>query len=380
MIVFKTPIDTTRLRMAYNNDVLSFYDNFLIKPKYCDITLGETPIRLFPAPDGTFFLNLKPYVTSLINTRNFEDTLSPSIGGINPSAYVKAFTSGTYLQKEIHFTIYFQNDTQTQASYNLTWLAGVNQHTDYYRRSITDYFPLAPSKSNSTQHFYLKYWEGYPFDITMHMPNTQYFTLKNNTTTLSTQMLTRGRVSRLVLSDGRTDETLENVLPLIEGHNELRFKASSTDSDNDTFITLEKIPYKKGAYLKWLNSFGGYSYWLFENTYSIDRSTKYMGEIDNDYNNIDRSFGRSIQIGKESIDSYKITAELLSENERRIVEGILESPKVYFFTGKPLSQNNKNNWVEVTLKTGSARVKNPKQPLTNFTFDIELPQRYTISL
>jgi hypothetical protein len=184
----------------------------------------------------------------------------------------------------------------------------------------------------------------------------------------------------MVFSNGDDDETLEDILPLAEGYNTLRVMQLDTEADTDKFISLHKVPYKQGVYLKWLNALGGYSYWLFEDTYSIDRSTKQLGELDRDNDNLEDTFGRSIQIGKESQDSLKIIAELLTEDERRIVEGILDSPKIYLFTGKPFAQNGYRDWIEVSLKTTSARIKNPRQPLTNFTFDIELPMRYTQTL
>ncbi|QEE50114.1 hypothetical protein FUA48_11140 [Flavobacterium alkalisoli] len=380
MIVFTNPIDIYRVRMAYNNDVLNFYSTLPGKPKYCDLTFNNKPMRIYPAPDGTFFLNLKPYVTSYINTRNFEDTLTPNLEGLNTNSYVYNFENGSYFNTNLYFTIWMNDDAHDDNGYNLTWISGAHQLDDYNRRTTSDYFLLSPNKANSTQHYYLKYWEGYPFDVSLFMPNFTYFYLKNTTTALSVKLPTKARVSRLVFSDGRTDETLESLFPLVEGFNEIRFKKSTFDYSTDKFITLEKVPYKKGVYLKWLNNYGGYSYWLFENTYSIDRSTQQIGELDRDYFNLENSFGRTTQIGKESMDTLKITAELLNDDERRIVQGILESPKVYLFTGKPLSQNGKNNWMEVTLKTSNARIKNPKQQLTNFTFDIELPQRYTITL
>src|SRR5690606_24397330 len=187
-------------------------------------------------------------------------------------------------------------------------------------------------------------------------------------------------VKRLVVSDGRTDVSLESQVPLINGINTLRYMSGSTPKASDKFISLEKMPCREGGYLKWLNKYGGYSYWLFEKTFPIDRSTKYTGELDRDYDNLEQMPARSIPIGKESQDTMKIVAELLTEDESRIVEGLLDSPKIYLFTGKPFAQNGITDWIEVTLKTTSARIKNARQPLTNFTFDIELPQRFMQTL
>lgn len=379
MIQFKIPIDAGRLRMAYNNDVLHFKSSLPSAQKYCDVTINNTSMRLYPAPDGYFFLNLKPYATSFINTRNFEDTMNPNIQGVNPATYVYNHTPGTYITATLSLAVVMENNVTDTGTYDLAWLAGAEQLGDYKRYDRSDYFVLSPLKKDSNQHYYLKYWQGYPFDISLYTSTYKKFNIKSASWYNAT-FLTNYLITRLVLSDGRTDVNLENQLLLINGINELRYMSSLVDKSTDKFITLEKVPSRKGVYLKWLNKYGGYSYWLFEDTYSVDRNTKYTGELDRDYTNLEQMFGRSIQIGKESQDTMRVIAELLTEDERRIVEGILDSPKIYLFTGKPFAKNGKNDWIEVTLKTTNSRIKNARQPLTNFTFDIELPQRFTQTL
>jgi hypothetical protein len=382
-IIFSKPVDAAKLRMAYNNDVLRFYSDNAMAAKFCTITnRNDTTalnIRLYPAPDGTFFFNFKPYVTALINTRNFKDTLQPELNRTNPDTFVYNATPGTLLQLNVNIEITFVNDTTDDVTHTLTWLAGAVQLGSCTPFSTQGTYVLSPFATASANAWHLKYWQGYPYDISVYAPAT-LFRVSNETNLLTQQFTVSNPVFRLVFSNGDDDETLEDVLPLSDGHNSLRILATEAPSADDVFITLNKVPYKPGVYLKWLNAMGGYSYWLFEDTYSIDRSTKQLGELDSDNNNPEDSFGRTIQIGKESQDTLKIVAELLTEDERRIVEGILDSPKIYFFTGKPYARNVYHDWIEVVLKTTGARIKNPRQPLTNFTFDIELPVRYSQTL
>jgi hypothetical protein len=382
-IIFATAIDDTKLRMAYNNDVLRFYSDNTLAAKSCRITnRNDSPalnITLYPAPDGSFFFNFKPYVTALINTRNFEDTLQPELNRTNPDSFVYNATPGTLLQLNINIEITFINDTTDDVTHSLTWLAAAAQLGSYVPLSTSGTYVLSPFAKASANAWYLKYWQGYPYDVSVYCPDA-LFRVANETNLLTAQFTVPGPVFRMVFSNGDDDETLEDVLPLREGHNSLRIMADEEPGANDMFINLHKVPYKPGVYLKWLNAMGGYSYWLFEDTYSVDRSTKQLGELDHDNDNPEHSFGRTVQIGKESQDTMKILAELLTDDERRIVEGILDAPKIYLFTGKPYARNGYNDWIEVALKTTSARIKNPRQPLTNFTFDIELPVRYTQTL
>ena len=380
MIQFSKDLNINKLRMAFNNDAVTFWSTSNLSPLYADVKIGTHTLRLYPDPENRFYINLKPYVQALINTRNFEDTLQPSISGGFAGDYIFDFTEGTYLDTEVKFTITLSDNTvDTTIAHTITWIAGVEQLSDYNALLKTDPLVLSPFKRHTANHHYLKYWEGYPFDIQLYCPGNS-ITLKNETTLLEQDFDVPGKVSRIVLSDGRTDETLEAFFPLVEGHNSIRIMASAQASVNDKFLTLEKIPYRHGVYLKWLNKYGGYSYWLFEDTYSIDRSTKQLGELDRDLNNLEDSFGRTIQLGKESQDNIKVIAELLTEEERTVVEGLLDSLKIYLFTGRALSQSGRNSWVEVSLKTANSRIKNARQPLTNFTFDLELPQRFTQTL
>lgn len=381
MINFLQSIDTHKLRMAYNNDIIRFYGNNALQAVSCQIydTFLKINATIYPNPQGQFYFNFKPYVSALINTRNFDDTTEPNIQADVPSSYVYNFSNGTFTQRNITFKIQYDNDTTESVSYVLSWIAGVQQPNNYYNFRLGDLLLLSPFKKDSANSYYLKYWQGYPFDIPFYTPNST-IEIVNETNLLSAEFSITGYGDRLIVSDGRTNVTLEDVLPLSEGFNQLRFIKNTLPGQYDKYVTLEKIPYQCGVYLKWFNAMGGYSYWLFENTYSIDRSTKHIGEIDRDNNNLEDTFARVATLGKESQDTIRVIAELINEDERGILEGILDSPKVYMFTGKPYSQNGHRNWIEVSLKTSSARLKNPRQPLTNFTFDLELPERYTQTL
>lgn len=80
MIQFTTPVSANSLYMAFNNLIIRYYSTTSTTPQYSEITgltigLVNTPITLYPAPNGTFFFNFKPYVAALINRHNFEDTV-----------------------------------------------------------------------------------------------------------------------------------------------------------------------------------------------------------------------------------------------------------------------------------------------------------------
>lgn len=377
-IVFEGNFNAAALRKAYNNDIFSFRAGDTLEPHYATVTGPGFSIRLFPDPLNTFTVNLKPYITAAINTENFEDTLEPSLSSALPSSFIYPANKGSYLEADIDFTVHTAG-LSAAARHNLAWFAGVEQpgYTNTYSRQ--ELYVLTPYLTDTANTYALKYWQGYPFDFTVFCPALT-IRLKNMDNLLAHTFDAEEKMSRIVLSDGRTDETLEELLPLATGSNTIRLSPQGQETETDKFLLMDKVPFTGGVYLKWFNALGGYSYWLFENTYATDRSTKQLGEADRDFANVEATQARTAQLGKSSQDTMKILAEMLQPHERDVVAGLLDSPKIYLYTGKPFSRAEPGSWVEVSLKTTGARLKNARQPLTSFAFDIELPERYTQTL
>ena len=380
MIQFIQPIDADRLRMAYNNDVVRFKSSFITTPAYGLVTIAGSPsVRLYPSPDGVFYFNFKPYVTALINTNNFEDTTVTDLITTVPESFIYSHSSAV-LQRQVTFLVYQDSDVYETAIHSLTWLAAAQQTGSYIPHAVNQMLVLSPALPDAANTTYLKYWEGYPFDVSLY--SKQDTLIITNSTNLAQEdfSLSADGATRLFFADGRTDETLEDLLPLVNGYNRLKLQRATDASADAKFILLDKAAACPGIYLKWLNAQGGYSYWLFENTYAVDRSAKSIGELDRDFENLENSFARTTQMGREVQDTLKIVAELLTDAQRNIVQNLLESPKVYLFTGAPYSRSDYHSWIEVSVKTTSARIRNPREALTNFAFDIELPVRYTQTL
>lgn len=381
MIQFVNTIDYNKLRPAFNNDIIEFYST-TEQPTYAGITGQGLNLILYPNPNGYFRINMKEYVKGLMNAK-FNDNLETSLQSPNPESFVYTSEDGTdngvYLGLRVTFTINFEDDTTESATYDLSWIAAVQQIEDYKPMSKLGVNILSPFKAETANKHYIKYWQGYPFDVSIYY-DSLYLKLKNNTNLLSADFEVDIYINRFFFSDGRTDETIEDVLPISDGFNEIRILPEGEEHENDKFLIVDKVPYDCGVYLKWFNPMGGYSYWLFENTAEIERSVKETGSINTDFYNIENSRGNEVITGKESRDEVKVSYQLATEDERDIIKTIIDSPKIYLFTGKPYSQNSYKNWIEITLKTSRVTIKNPKEKLTNFSLEFELPKRYTQTL
>lgn len=366
--------------MAYNNDTFLFYSDSL-DASSADITIQESLVlKLYPNPSGVFYTNLRPYIAALINTQNFADIILTDLQTGIPESFVYPSNEGRYLRATVDFKVIQNNENETytdSTSYDIAWLAAVQQHGNFRVVRKQDFVILTPLTTNTTNKWYVKYWEGYPFDICIYN-NRRGIKLKNTSNLIEDEFTTEEECSRLFFSDGRTDTTLEDFIPLNTGTNNLQI---TRENDSNYYeVTIDKAEGCSGVYLKWFNAQGGYSYWLFEKTYAIDRTIKELGELERDFENLENSAGPTTQIGRQVQDTLKIVAELLTPAQRNIVQNLLESPKVFLFTGTPYGRTSYKDWIEVSVKTNSVRIKNPREELTNFAFDIALPERYTITL
>jgi len=380
MIIFTEAINEDTLRYAYNNQVFRFYSDSGQPAKYADVSNGAFTVRLYPSPNNSFYFNLKPYISAYANTQNFEDNVIPDLDITEASSFVYDGSPGFFTEDVYTFTVTLDNDTTDTVTKELTFITGAQQISRYSALSRAELQILTPSKGLQLNTYYVKYWEGYPFDVPVYTPEDNIF-IYNNTNLLAAAFSTNNYpICRLFFSDGRTDETIEEFLPLIMGQNQLHINHFELGGVTDKFLTVDKAPHRCGVYFKFLNQSGGFSYWLFEDTAAIDRSTKSLGDLYSDFENIERSRGRSLNIGQATQDSLRVVTELLTPEQAAIVTQILDSPKIYLFTGKAFSRNGKYDWQEVTLKTTSARVKEYKNNKSVFALDFDLPQRDTVTL
>ena len=377
MIQFVNGIDQNKLRLAFNNDVYEFYSTSG-ESSIAKVTAPGLSVILYPNPNGYFRMNMMEYIKGLMSTR-FNDELQTTLQSPNPESFVYTENDGVYLQLQVTFEITLEDDTTESTTKNLSWIAGVQQIEDYTPLSKNAVNVLSPFQKGTANKHYIRYWTGYPFDISIYY-NSLYLKFKNNTNLLDADFEIDIYITRFFFSDGRTDETIEDVLPMVEGYNEIRILPEGIENEDDKFLIVEKKPYQCGVYFKWFNNSGGYNYWLFENTAEIERSVKETDTINTDYYNLENTRGKEAVTGKESRDSISVSYQLATEDERDIIKTMFDSPKIYLFTGIPSSQNSYKNWVEVTLKTSRIITKNPKEKLTNFSIEFELPKRYTQTL
>ena len=141
----------------------------------------------------------------------------------------------------------------------------------------------------------------------------------------------------------------------------------------DINFFVEKITsYCNGTYLKWLNSFGGWSYWLFYKG-NENLQTKELGVLNNDFNNLEDTVSPVISLGTESQNTISLLQEGITKDEMLLLRDLLDSVKVYMFTGIAFTQSSDKDWIEVIVKSGNFRLSNARERINNLSLTIELP-------
>ena len=377
-ITFTTPLPNDKWLLSENNRIVEFSSNYAEPTAFCNITIPTlTTIRIYPLPDGSFWFNFKNYISSLL--RDYQDNLDISVTPLDIDTFVKNWDK-VYYTGEIDFNITFSDGFEEDTQITPFVLLGSEQPYNYKKGMTVENnarLMLSPLKISTTNRWYLKYWDGYPFDFGYTLQRgvtaaTQ--TITNNTNAITTPNINfLQNINRVVISDGDTTQSLELYLPLVDGYNELEF-------DDNNFIDLHKEPAGCGVYLKWINQYGGYSYWLFNEFYKVDKRTRSLGIINNDFFNLEDTISQTKQLGKDSADTWTIFSDDLKPNDMNIAKGILTSPKVYLFTGVRFAQNNFNDWLEVNINTSTATIKQPREDKGELKVNIELPKDYNITL
>lgn len=370
-IVFLKELDNTRVNLSYNNNVVKFYTDSAIAPLNATISIGLNVVTLYPDPNGVFTFNFKDFISTLLNTDNFADDLETDLA----VSYVYDWTDKISLTDDVITTINLSNDTTETDTRSITWLSGFVQLRDWKNTYppdslLTTDVVILQKKNNTTNlDYHLNFWDGYPFDLTIY-GNDNEIEL-TNLTNGSFDFFQMDKISRLVISDGIDTINDNTSLNLENGFNNLDF-------DGIFILALNKITNycENGIYIKWINSFGGWNYWLFSKGQE-QLKTKELGVLNNDFNNLEDTLSPLVSLGKTSETSIKVREQRIKEYDKIILSDLLDSAKVYLFTGTPYARNYANDWMEVNLTSGSFVVENPKSDLYRLDLTIELPTNIT---
>jgi hypothetical protein len=393
-IIFDKDISEQKLLMAYNNNIIRFhYDSLgtvLTASSAEIIENGINPdkinVKIYPSPDGKFFFNFKEHITSRINTKNFEDNNDYTGLDFNNSPFNNYFdvSDGCYLENDFIFKINLSDGTNIFVQKHLHFLAWAENQkllSDVFYNNAYDVNSIVLLSPTINK---IKMFEGYPFDFS--------FFAKESTGAAKIRNLVNNDLYDIYIATAiSTNKSVFNINLLqynsiggsqiaTYGRNDYFMLEISTNygADKTLIFNLQMVPYKCGVYIKFLNKYGRWNYWLFDKNYFETQTTKNLGEINNDFNNLNDTISPTLQIGKMTDINIKCITKKLDEYDKIILDGLIDSPKILMYTGDP-TINTINSWIGVRLKTTNFIAHDPKKSLYTYYVEFDLPNKNTIT-
>lgn len=356
---------------AYNDSFIQFSSDLADNNK-AEITVDPIAIFpnvfvLYPDIDGNYLFNLKEAVKVILNENGFEDS------NYFTDAYWKSI-SGLYLLQDI--TIKVLSDIaseQVNKSYEFfkaVKQVGQNIHANPFQ--LLTYSPDGVDHS-------MTYYEGFPFNFDIQRviyAADKVLTVKNlNTGIVSDDMpvTSTGAFRMNVDRGGGNNWTSGNILPLIVGVNRLEIHENGAFRSN---LLLTKRKECSGIYLKWFNSEGGYSHFLF-NRYFIEavRGQDMGTVLNSDFNNIEDVTGSLLSTGKEASRSFVVKAKYNS-SEYENLKDIFTSPLIQIYTS--FQAYIEGRYIDVSVN-GTFNNSN-KRGNNEIVLNIDLPEMITAKL
>lgn len=389
---FRNP-STSKFLNAFNNNIVQFRSVTTgLTPLSATISFGgSSVITLSP----TFFnvkynfqYNFKELFKTLVNTNNFRDEIHgtsfftaadtdltntpvPTFEYIYPDNKV-------YRDVVITFKITFTNGNTEEATQQYRIMRSIVQMENYRAGLLNenngDTSMLLPHTRSKRNEYHVTYWEGLPFDIPIYSGTNKSMNLTHEGNQQTVPINLRKGVNRFFISRGDTNLSYENIMPLNMGLNKLVFTYTGPAEQDDIVVWVNKKEGVCGPYLKWFNSLGGWSYHLFQEK-EISRRTKSVGEFSSNYEDIGRTHEISVNMGMRSSDVIRCYDVNLTDDEKKVINTILESPKIYRYLGLPTQRVAARSWLSTTLKTSSETIKEAKRHAYDVVLDLNKSNR-----
>mgnify|MGYP006421227655 CR=1 FL=1 len=369
------------------NKIYSAFDNIII-----EFTLDQQPqspidyaeidglgydVTLSPNPEGEFYFNFRVFSKSYITVDNLQDDMSYLVNTQDSQTFVKEdiqFMQGRNLSIKILLT----DGTEIERQLILKYYRGVEN-----LERFNHYFFVSKDDQQDYNPISIYYFEGYPIDIgvfTTELRSVGFATEQSPNQSNSLQINTfpiidNYQFSRLILSDGFKHLKSTNGTDLISNISEIYITDFVENNFAVKIYNVVKIDSSCGGhYLKWLNRSGDYYYFLFSNLYEESIDSDSLGTINNDYSNKGYNPSPSLSKGKQSNREMTLFKQGVDAQMRAFLSDIIDSPRVYYYTGKKYERASKYDWKEVFITDNNFELTRPNEYRWNYFLSIEFPE------
>lgn len=143
---------------------------------------------------------------------------------------------------------------------------------------------------------------------------------------------------------------------------------------------VARIVEECGIFLRWRNTYGGWSYWLFSQDYTEDVKTKSLGSALIGRTYVGLKYNSFYPFGTTSKKTWTLTSEVpVLDYEFEEIKSLFVSPEIYIWKGKEVDDIQPQYWERVNIVEGTQKFKHNSQYTHPLSVTIEFQEPKTIT-
>jgi len=378
ILIFNNPGASSYIGSGYINDLGR--KNFIIETSIYDKSSGsnvlvEKSINR-PSDSGNVQVDVSAFLKSLVG---YEDTYDYALvndkdltlSGIFNIEYREIWQGNNSEPTTVHGVDYYFTNSAKQLG-------------DLYGSNMGEYVPFDNVFTPDATKFMTNFqrptvFRGFPMALTfiqgdeLTSPSSsvdiRYIDINGNV--LSS-------INTLVASNTRPFVNRLTIVDPVTNTDTVDYHFTTGNNPHFVFFKLDVIDpcINDPIYLTWLNSVGGYDYWLFFNSNSKKTATSIDSEYSRNVVDLETDTGNIDITGKSIKDRIDFGA-LVPANKMDGITSLFESPKVMLLTNPDDWISDGAKWQRVIINTGSLLVSETKKELINVKMSMKLHTRFT---
>lgn len=158
------------------------------------------------------------------------------------------------------------------------------------------------------------------------------------------------------------------------------FQMQNKERNADT-KEVARVVDECGIFLRWRNTRGGWSYWLFSQDYTEELKSKSLGSTRIGRIFVGRKDNSFYPFGTTAKKTWTLTSEIpVLDYELEEVKSLFVSPEIYLWKGKEVTDIQSQHWERVNIVDGSQKFKYNNQYTHALSVTIDFNDPKTITL
>ena len=220
-----------------------------------------------------------------------------------------------------------------------------------------------------------KVWQGFPIEFTFDALDSTLTVVQNANGTILGKPLTpdeENRFIRLVLIDYLGNE-LTDINDNLVNNLDINATGGSYAIDTTCFVEYMTVDCPDDSkYFRFLNSRGGFTYYLFEDVVTTERQRSNRNRVNRRQTSLENMSSRSVSLGNDTDVVLVVSKSNTDDIDNVLLNELISSPMIQLWEGG-------NKWRRLDMISNSGKLST-KQVSQNYTFSFDLGTLYNQSI